>query len=115
MTTTRAECEAQVKGFTGSLYKKLGTEAEAIEFMTAKPSAARTFASCDVPVASTSRATVVPRPITRAIEATVQDEKDCDIVYCDGACKGNGQPGSIAGIGVWWGHGDPRYVRCVWV
>jgi ribonuclease HI len=28
---------------------------------------------------------------------------DIDIVYCDGACKGNGQQGAVAGIGVWWG------------
>ena len=81
--------------------------------MTAKPSAARTSTFHDVvPVASTSRASVVPDPNnahTRAIEAAAEDEMDCDIVYCDGACKGNGQPGSVAGIGVWWGHGDPRY------
>jgi hypothetical protein len=33
-----------------------------------------------------------------------------DVVYTDGACSGNGQPGSVAGIGVWWGSNDPRYV-----
>lgn len=31
-----------------------------------------------------------------------------NIVYTDGACKGNGKVGSIAGIGVWWGWDDPR-------
>jgi len=115
LTTTRADCEAQVKGFAGAVYKKLSTEAEAIEFMaaTGKPSAARTSDPRDtVPVASTSRTSVVSQPNvhTRAVEAALpEDENDCDIVYCDGACKGNGQPGSVAGIGVWWGHGDPRY------
>ncbi|KAF5368515.1 hypothetical protein D9758_002392 [Tetrapyrgos nigripes] len=36
------------------------------------------------------------------------------VVYCDGACKGNGQPGSVAGVGVWWGYGDERNIaeRC---
>ncbi|KAJ7204408.1 ribonuclease H-like domain-containing protein [Mycena pura] len=36
------------------------------------------------------------------------------VVYSDGACKGNGQAGSVAGIGVWWGEGDPRNIaeRC---
>ncbi|KAI0085542.1 ribonuclease H-like domain-containing protein [Irpex rosettiformis] len=36
------------------------------------------------------------------------------IVYCDGACKGNGQTGSIAGVGVFWGAGDKRNIaeRC---
>lgn len=33
-----------------------------------------------------------------------------DVVYTDGACSGNGQLGSVAGIGVWWGADDPRYV-----
>ena len=38
-------------------------------------------------------------------------EKD-HVVYCDGACKGNGKAGSVAGIGVWWGRGDSRLVLC---
>jgi hypothetical protein len=38
----------------------------------------------------------------------VQDESIWDVAYTDGACKGNGQPGSVAGIGVWWGRDDPR-------
>ncbi|KAF8559923.1 ribonuclease H-like protein, partial [Imleria badia] len=99
---------------TGALYKKLSTEAEALDFLAAKPSAARTSASRDAPVASTSRAAVVSEPNTRAAHSTPQDEQHCDTVYCDGACKGNGQPGSIAGIGVWWGHDDPRNIaeRC---
>ncbi|KAI0646200.1 ribonuclease H-like domain-containing protein [Trametes meyenii] len=25
------------------------------------------------------------------------------VVYSDGSCRGNGRPGSVAGIGVWWG------------
>jgi hypothetical protein len=33
-----------------------------------------------------------------------------DIVYTDGACSRNGQDGSVAGIGVWWGRSDSRYV-----
>ncbi|KAF9789798.1 ribonuclease H-like domain-containing protein [Thelephora terrestris] len=37
-----------------------------------------------------------------------------EIVYSDGACKGNGGPGAVAGIGVWWGPNDPRNLseRC---
>ncbi|KAK7063903.1 ribonuclease H-like domain-containing protein [Favolaschia claudopus] len=44
----------------------------------------------------------------------VLDESEWDVVYSDGACKGNGQVGSVAGVGVWWGHDDPRNVaeRC---
>ena len=36
------------------------------------------------------------------------DESEWDVVYSDGACKGNGKVGSVAGIGVWWGPDDPR-------
>ena len=39
-----------------------------------------------------------------------KEEEGWDVVYTDGACKGNGQAGSIAGVGVWWGYNDPRYV-----
>lgn len=37
-----------------------------------------------------------------------------DVVYTDGACSKNGQVGSVAGIGVWWGPSDPRNLseRC---
>ncbi|KAH9896749.1 ribonuclease H-like domain-containing protein [Cubamyces lactineus] len=36
------------------------------------------------------------------------------IVYSDGACRGNGQPGSVAGVGVWWGPDHPWNIceRC---
>ncbi|RDX41627.1 ribonuclease H-like protein [Lentinus brumalis] len=36
------------------------------------------------------------------------------VVYTDGSCRGNGKPGSTAGVGVWWGVDDPRNVseRC---
>ncbi|KAK0490141.1 ribonuclease H-like domain-containing protein [Armillaria luteobubalina] len=35
-------------------------------------------------------------------------------IFCDGACRGNGKAGAIAGVGVWWGHGDIRNIseRC---
>lgn len=44
----------------------------------------------------------------------VQDESGWLVVYTDGACKGNGRQGAIAGVGVWWGHNDPRNIaeRC---
>ncbi|KII93313.1 hypothetical protein PLICRDRAFT_151900 [Plicaturopsis crispa FD-325 SS-3] len=51
---------------------------------------------------------------TRIASGDLEDESGWDIVYCDGACKGNGQVGSVAGVGVWWGHNDPRNIaeRC---
>ena len=40
----------------------------------------------------------------------VEDESTWLIVYSDGACKGNGNVGSVAGVGVWWGYNDERCV-----
>ncbi|KAJ3871896.1 ribonuclease H-like domain-containing protein [Lentinula edodes] len=44
----------------------------------------------------------------------INDSVEPLVVYCDGACKGNGKVGSVAGIGVWWGHNDSRNLaeRC---
>ncbi|KAH9892415.1 ribonuclease H-like domain-containing protein [Cubamyces lactineus] len=44
----------------------------------------------------------------------IQDESGWDVVYSDGACKGNGKVGSVAGVGVWWGDNDARNIaeRC---
>jgi hypothetical protein len=36
-----------------------------------------------------------------------------NVVYTDGACSRNGQAGSTAGIGVWWGPGDARCACCL--
>lgn len=44
----------------------------------------------------------------RSPASDIEGESDWDVVYSDGACKGNGQVGSVAGVGVWWGPNDPR-------
>lgn len=111
----RAECEAQVKGFAGSIYKKFKTTSEAESFIGIVPSAS---AASTVP--STSKTRAEPYPKTRptpsqsskgkqkALEPQTADRSSWLTVYSDGACKGNGQPGSVAGIGVWYGLNDPR-------
>lgn len=46
----------------------------------------------------------------REFSPDIEDESTWDVAYTDGACKGNGQPGATAGIGVWWGGDDSRCV-----
>jgi ribonuclease HI len=57
------------------------------------------------PSSSRSHAAVGPSKMSAMAE---------DVVYTDGACSGNGQLGSVAGTGVWWGVDDPRNLseRC---
>lgn len=110
--STWDECEAQIKSFPGARYKKFPTAQQAQEFITgisggstviAPPSAQTTTAtggSKSVPSTSnTPHVSSVPGEIT---------------VFSDGACKGNGKFGAVAGVGVWWGHDDPRNLaeRC---
>lgn len=98
---SRAECEEQIKGFTGARYKKFSNAAEAEAFVTRALVAG---ASPTDPSVGTSDS----KGKKRAVPAELEDESRFDIVYSDGACKGNGKAGSIAGIGVWWGRNDPR-------
>ncbi|KAI0674194.1 ribonuclease H-like domain-containing protein [Trametes maxima] len=62
-----------------------------------------------------SSATAVRLPQTRTQETTSTEPTETSsmpvvpptgeswVVYSDGSCRGNGKPGSVAGIGVWWG------------
>jgi ribonuclease HI len=47
-------------------------------------------------------------PSTAVVTKVKEEEPGYDVVYSDGACKGNGQVVSVAGVGVWWGWNDPR-------
>ncbi|EMD38043.1 hypothetical protein CERSUDRAFT_82283 [Gelatoporia subvermispora B] len=96
--STWDECKAQVEAFPGAKYKKLGTLADAEAWAKSIPAIAAPAA--------------VPRILAPA--PPTMDAKGRLIVYTDGACGGNGQRGSKAGIGVWWGRNDTRNLseRC---
>ncbi|KAL5482329.1 hypothetical protein ACEPAI_8923 [Sanghuangporus weigelae] len=122
------DCEIQVKGYTGARYKKFKMQREAEDFVSSHSSATVAL----VPSSSRSRLLPVPVPVSRTMGQSQKsdssekpkldvsrkddgiDEEGFDVVYADGACKGNGQVGSVAGVGVWWGHNDPRNIaeRC---
>ncbi|KAI0073219.1 ribonuclease H-like protein, partial [Panus rudis PR-1116 ss-1] len=112
----------------GSRHKKFKTshDAEAWIAQNGGPSNAASLllASTSTSTTSTVERRSRPYPETRPMvskkgkerdEVVVRTEREgWLLVYCDGACKGNGKPGSIAGIGVWWGPDDPRNIaeRC---
>ncbi|KAK0203315.1 ribonuclease H-like domain-containing protein [Desarmillaria ectypa] len=52
--------------------------------------------------------------IGRGTISRVRPASNAATVYCDGACRRNGNAGAIAGVGVWWSHGDSRNIseRC---
>ncbi|KAG9053858.1 hypothetical protein FS842_006941 [Serendipita sp. 407] len=181
--TSWPDCEAQVKGFRGAMYKKFATSRDAESFVesgqalpdTASTTSGKSSATRNAPVrhhpyetgqhhasrapreaepsSSTSSGIrghgqrprmepdpqiaslfVQPTPVgarpvqevasakgPRSFHSLSTNDKvkggaqsDADIVYTDGACRGNGKAGAVAGIGVWWGSDDPRNLseRC---
>lgn len=75
---------------------------------TSKPSLASTS---KLPLQSTSRTVTTPAlgPPVQVPRIAAPKNTAVDIVYSDGACRANGTADAAGGIGVWWGHNDPRY------
>ena len=40
--------------------------------------------------------------------STYADADHRVVVYADGSCYKNGQKNAVAGVGVYWGHGNPQ-------
>lgn len=100
-----------MKNFQGASYKKFINYAEAESFANGRSS---TGSATPVSPAADSTTAVETSPPTpnkkRALSSDAENVEEWDVVFCDGACKGNGQEGSVAGIGIWWGEDDNRYV-----
>ncbi|KAJ7150374.1 ribonuclease H-like domain-containing protein [Mycena filopes] len=108
MAKSKPECDGNVKGFPGAKYKSFLTRAEADAWMAGD----NTFTS---PVKATSSSgSSGDKGKKRMMSPDVEDESIYDVVYSDGASKGNGKVGAYAGVGVWWGPNDPRNLaeRC---
>ncbi|KAF9008192.1 hypothetical protein BDZ89DRAFT_1025233 [Hymenopellis radicata] len=140
---TWERCEASISRFPGNQHKKLPTRAQAEQWLqygsisapptstpkpvssTSKSASTATnskLASTSKPASSSNsavkQATVAPSS-TSSFNAFARAQSDPPAsgevtVFSDGACKGNGKVGSVAGVGVWWGHDDPRNLaeRC---
>jgi ribonuclease HI len=78
---TWAECQQSVKGFKGALFCKTETREEAEAFVGQG---------------------------TKTLDRTL--DKDTVYVYTDGSCLHNGYKNASAGIGIFFGPGDPRNV-----
>jgi ribonuclease HI len=99
----RDECFEQTNGYVGAKFKKFANSTEAEHFVAFGNSLRALGPAVSSDVAGGSKGK------KRALSLDVEDELGWDVVYSDGACKGNGNVGSVAGVGVWWGHNDPRF------
>ncbi|KAI9439523.1 ribonuclease H-like domain-containing protein, partial [Lactarius indigo] len=138
---TWEECHKQVVRYPRAVFKKLRSLDKAKAFVNERggtpdptesdiepaDSLSQTRASVDSSLptkASQSSSTIAPTPVAGPSNSplsaaagpsqTTRLSSSVDVVYTDGACSRNGQAGSVGGIGVWWGPGDPRNIseRC---
>ncbi|KAJ3717297.1 ribonuclease H-like domain-containing protein [Lentinula guzmanii] len=121
-----AECEEQVKGYSGAQYQKFTSRAQAEAYLNSVELSSKTAHPVStLKVTNSKNDSVKPIPLkgkkrtfaemeTPLLISEIDDIVEPLVVYCDGACKGNGKVGSVAGIGVWWGHNDPANLaeRC---
>jgi len=102
----RIKCQAQIKGFPNAKYKKFVSLRDAQEFVDGASASDTPHSEEERPKsASGSKIAGQKRSFVE-----IEDESGWDVVYSDGACKGNGKVGSVAGLGIWWGEGDARFV-----
>lgn len=87
----------QIKDVKGPRYKRFPTREEAEEFV-------RTGGKSSGTPAGATASPAAKKLKTGQKDSTVQ-------VYTDGSSRGNGKIGALAGVGVFFGHGDPRYVE----
>jgi len=134
------EAESHVRGYPGAKFKKFKARHEADNWYRTnlprspkRKTATATTSTLPLSPSSVTRTLSTPprntasrptpkyRPVATATPGPAQTPRiaapkntTVDIVYSDGACKGNGGPHPIAGIGVWWGPNDPRNIseRC---
>lgn len=114
--TDWAECQASMGGTKGVKYRKFATREEAEEFVKDWKSVGMKRKADDDDEESEL---VVEEDTPTAKKVKVTNEKSAvssgkksgyTKVYTDGSSLGNGQKGSSAGVGVFFGSNDPRYV-----
>lgn len=129
---TWGECQAQVNGFSNPLFKKFHDLESAREWVgipkrtldsdaQLPPSKRHEKTKASFSSSSSSDpsviSSIIPTSKSQASVDTPHEQMQSTtehVVYTDGACRGNGRAGSLAGVGVWWGNNDHRNIseRC---
>lgn len=100
-----ADASEAIKGVKGPKYKRFATEAEAVQYI-------KQFGNKEAIEALGELANKFGPPPVDPSQATgskiVAPEEGVLNVYTDGSSRANGRIGARAGLGVFFGHGDPR-------
>lgn len=124
----RDDCEAQTKGFPGATHKKFKNPNDAAQWLATHGVAVEQPAASSSTAAKPARPSPIARPPPQGAgtkgrvkpgngslqgKDVIQDTTGWQLIYSDGACRGNGQVGAVAGVGVWHGPNDKRWVWLV--
>lgn len=92
-----------IKGWKGPKYKKFDTRAEAVEYI-------RTYGN-EAGQLSIKDESIEP-PAKKSRRSAANSSKTGTLhIYTDGSSLSNGRTDAVAGVGVFFGAGDPRYVH----
>ena len=102
-------------GWKGPKYKKFDTRAEAEAFVRTYGNANTNPAIAPLEISDDEDEVleveeVAPPPAKKARIATATGVGRVPVVYTDGSSLGNGKVGASAGVGVYFGDDDPRYI-----
>lgn len=105
--TDWTKVQEAIIGWKGPKYKKFDTRAEAEAFV-------RTYAKNAVPAVSEAdgeqQVEEPPAKKAKKTTKTTPSRGNVLVVYTDGSSLGNGRSGASAGVGVFFGVNDPRFV-----
>jgi ribonuclease HI len=110
--TEWSAAQEAIVGWKGPKFKKFDTRAEAEAFVRSYDAAAK---STKVAVAEvdSDEADGVEEPSAKKAKTAsklANARNGVLVIYTDGSSRGNGRVGATAGVGVYFGAGDPRFV-----
>lgn len=92
-----------IKGWKGPKYKKFDTRAEAVEYIRTYGNEAGQLSIQDEDIEPPAKKSKFSAP-SSSNNGTLQ-------IWTDGSSLSNGRAGATAGVGVYFGAGDPRYIH----
>ena len=112
MYTEWSAAQEAIVGWKGPKFKKFDTRAEAEAFIRSFSAAAKATASAVLEADQDGLDGVEEPPAKKAKTANkvANTRNGVVVVYTDGSSLGNGRVGATAGVGVYFGAGDPRFV-----
>ena len=107
IVNTWPECKDLTEGFSGSVYKKFDNREDAEMFLIQSTLLMK-------PAGQSKQSTPTKSKQSKQSKAIVEIEASTFVpdyyVYTDGSCSNNGSRHAAAGIGIYFGEGDPRNV-----